>query len=325
MENSSPLTERAAASYFQTAECSIGELTSVSVVSESFANYVYMIVTTEGTYYLKFRPSYFKSRPEISKSQKGIEYELIAIKALSGILGTQVVPTVLFYDPANFIFITSALFGGEGFTYSELLRQGIPFTGIQTLAQKIAQLHSATFGQPLEIRESEVSAKYYQEQYKWLVRNVPYSSKNSKLAADKVLSDLETREKATIFGDLSPKNIIIAQQNAGFCDLETVASGDPEFDIGYLIGHILLHHTKNDSLHEGVHTANLIVDAYLTSITNQRFNPSIEAIMTFAGTSMLYRTFAGLMPEASQNNNDLNDRIEEFANDLIINKLLRTI
>ncbi|MEK7607898.1 MAG: hypothetical protein AAB484_03200 [Patescibacteria group bacterium] len=56
---------------------------------------------------------------------------------------------------------------------------------------------------------------------------------------EKLLMDLEHR--CFILGGLSFKNIIYNGNKYGFCDLETFCYGHPAFDIGYYLGHVLLH------------------------------------------------------------------------------------
>ena len=53
-------------------------------------------------------------------------------------------------------------------------------------------------------------------------------------------ADLQLHGEALIWGDASPKNILIAEEGPEFLDAETAAIGDPAFDVAFCLTHLML-------------------------------------------------------------------------------------
>lgn len=66
-------------------------------------------------------------------------------------------------------------------------------------------------------------------------RNPEVSGRLEALAAD-----LQARRGTLIWGDASPKNILVGEDGPVFLDAETAAMGDPAFDVAFCLTHLLL-------------------------------------------------------------------------------------
>jgi aminoglycoside phosphotransferase (APT) family kinase protein len=79
-------------------------------------------------------------------------------------------------------------------------------------------------------------------------------------------ADLQANGTCLIWGDASPKNILIGEQGPVFLDAETAAMGDPAFDLAFCLTHLLLK-----TIWLASHSADLMLsfnglrDAYLAS------------------------------------------------------------
>lgn len=295
----------------------IGEVLDLTLEPDSLANFVYSINGENGTFFLKYRPPYFKTRPEIDRQQELIEYEVKAFQFIAKVMGPNRIPEMLYFDRSNFAFLTRASFNTSGVNFSSFLHQGDFDRNIEELGTQVGQLHSLTYDNPLMIKPTNIAKDYYHEQYKWLVKNVPYKNEASKQKVLNMLEVLSNKPKSTIFGDLSPKNIVVSDDHITFCDLENASAGDPEFDLGYLAGHIILEGIKQDSINTALDSIRKLLKAYKSITDRTTLQLDTNLIAMFAGTSLLYRTFAGLVPEAGRNSAQINNVIENSAEILI--------
>jgi 5-methylthioribose kinase len=75
--------------------------------------------------------------------------------------------------------------------------------------------------------------------------------------------DLASRKSTLIWGDASPKNILVGEGGPIFLDAETATIGDPAFDVAFCLNHLLLK-TVWLAPHAGALTASYaaLTDAY---------------------------------------------------------------
>lgn len=294
------------------------------VVSEQpggFANFVYRVSTEVQDYYLKQRPPYVRSRPELPRVQEDVTDEIQAYRTLVPILPEHAIPRLVHVDSAHHLFIvTSAQSHGKTLN-DKLLDHEYSDVEASLVGDLVADLHGRTLDSDLAIRNDERENAFYNRQYQWLVREIPYQDETSRKNAAQTVDRLANSPKSLIWGDLSPKNIIVGSQMVGFVDLETVHRGDPAFDLGYITGHVLLEGLKSGELDKALGFTHKLRAQYrdkLSHYADDAFvaQTSRDAIL-FAGTSMIHRTLASLVPEASGQRPDVTDSILQFATTLI--------
>ncbi|HEY1880082.1 MAG TPA: aminoglycoside phosphotransferase family protein [Caulobacteraceae bacterium] len=104
----------------------------------------------------------------------------------------------------------------------------------------LARIHAATAGR------SELAAQFSDSSNFSALRIDPFLSftagRNPDVAERlRILaSDLLSRKSALIWGDASPKNILIGESGPVFLDAETATIGDPAFDVAFCLTHLLL-------------------------------------------------------------------------------------
>ncbi|GAL24750.1 5-methylthioribose kinase [Vibrio variabilis] len=81
----------------------------------------------------------------------------------------------------------------------------------------------------------------------------------SRLSA--LVETIETTKLCLIHGDFSPKNILVASNEIKIVDCEVAWFGDPSFDIGFLIHHLILKylHFNNEQF---LNLASAFIDSY---------------------------------------------------------------
>lgn len=293
----------------------------VSEQSGGFANFVYRISANGQDYYLKQRPPYVRSRPELPRVQEDVTDEIQAYRTLEPIMPEHAIPKLVHVDHSHYLFVVTAA-QHQGATLNDRFL-GMDYSDAKaSLAGKlVADLHGRTLNSNLTIRGGEREAIFYKQQYQWLVREIPYQDETSRANAVQTVNELADSPKSLIWGDLSPKNIVVGSEAVSFVDLETVHRGDPAFDLGYITGHILLEGLKSERLDEALgftHTLRAQYADRLSQYADDTFiaQTARDAIL-FAGTSMIHRTLASLVPEASEQRPFVTDSILQFATTLI--------
>lgn len=104
----------------------------------------------------------------------------------------------------------------------------------------LGQIHHHSFADPIAARQFDGTANFRE------LRISPYLDYTAERHPDVSDTILEEAERLTrcreclIHGDFSPKNILIAPNRMVLVDSEVAYYGDPAFDIGFLLCHLLL-------------------------------------------------------------------------------------
>jgi 5-methylthioribose kinase len=302
-------------------EKAIGPNLIVSEQLGGFANFVYRLDTDKGQFYLKQRPTYIKTRPEIPRNPQDVADEIHAYELLSGVMPKGSVPQLVHVDRKECLFITSAA-KNEGTVLSEAIASGkYEVHSGELVGELLASLHGKTLGSELIIRDNEREKQFYDRQYQWLVRDLPYKNESVRQQTLAKTLQIAASPKALIWGDLSPKNIVLSNDSVAFVDLETVHKGDPAFDLGYILGHILLEGLKSGDTNGAHEFARSIQNKYQDTLRHYADTKLIAQVtadaILFAGTTMIHRTLAALVPEATSQKPDVTEHILEYAHQLI--------
>lgn len=300
----------------------LGTEIQVSPQSGGFANFVYRIRNEGTSFYLKQRASFMKSRPDIPRERQGILDELRAYEMISEFVSQIIIPEIIHIDRENYLFISKQVVEGDNSSLTELMESGTyPISLAESVGNMVGRLHGVTLNRKLTVRPEAQEWDFYQRQYMWMVESLDYPDTSTRDKAIATVRRLKTGKKSLIWGDLSPKNIITSENIIGLVDLETIAMGDSAFDLGYLNGHILLHGLKSEKIKDAVAFVLEVNRAYKEAMSLYTDFPFIEEVIrdavVFAGTAMIHRTFAALIPEASQQGDEINKRVMGYATNLI--------
>lgn len=164
-----------------------------------------------------------------------------ALLLLDSILPEGTVPRVLFSDEANYLF-TMTCAPDDSVVWKEQLLAGVVDPEVGRKAGEIlGTIHRATRDHPaLRGRLSDLSAfdelridPFYRE----IARVHP---EIAPVIDDLIASTRNVEHPCLVLGDFSPKNILVHSQGVTIVDFETAHAGDPSFDIGFFLSHLLL-------------------------------------------------------------------------------------
>jgi aminoglycoside phosphotransferase (APT) family kinase protein len=108
------------------------------------------------------------------------------------------------------------------------------------VGRALARIHTATAGQPDLLTRFPDPANFE------ALRVEPFllypASQHPDVAArlTALAENLREARTALIWGDASPKNILVGEAGPVFLDAETAAMGDPAFDVAFCLTHLLL-------------------------------------------------------------------------------------
>lgn len=162
--------------------------------------------------------------------------EVDALRAIAPVLPDGAVPAVVYESRDEFLYAMSAAPEGADSWKTQLLQGDIDVP----LAAYLGAVHAAWVRQPNPRQEFDDIA-FFEE-----LRIDPYyrftGEQYPELAAAfaRGMDACRTHRWALVHGDFSPKNIMASTGTAMVLDWECVHWGDPAFDTGFLLNHLLL-------------------------------------------------------------------------------------
>lgn len=212
------------------------QIVSIERVLNGLAHHVFRLDTGSERFYLKIRGESFSHVPQIKINPDDIEHEHRATLLLSRILPDNF-PHVVFYDKdEHFLILTDAVPNGE-ILENLFLKGEVTPSLMRVFGETLRRVHEDTIDIEDSIRgKEEDNFMKLKLQHRFGYRNNP--------VLDKAVSDIiQSQPYQIILGDPSPKNIGVNdnEERIVFFDLEDVHRGAVVFDVGLVVGHILLH------------------------------------------------------------------------------------
>lgn len=207
-----------------------------------------------------------------------IHREALALRFLEKIAPPSTITPLLFEDTNAHIIAMEAVPRGHSNWKTLLLHEGPRREHVMTFARVLAAIHSRSNADAEIFRETFRDRTWFES-----LRLEPYYEYSAKQvpAAQQFLQGLleETRETqlALVHGDYSPKNILIYEDRFVLIDHEVAHFGDPAFDVGFSLTHLLskAHHCL-DKRAMFLTSAKLYVSCYLELIRECPFLEGFE-------------------------------------------------
>src|SRR5262249_5388665 len=167
--------------------------------------------------------------------------ERSAMECLAAILPEGMIPRVLFVDEDNFLFAMTCA-PDDSVVWKERLLAG---EADQAVAQRAGVIlwtvHRATRGHPVltgRLAHTDVFDQLRIDTfYRTIARAHPAIA--GRIAA-LIASMPAAPSRCLVLADFSPKNILVHSRGLTLVDFETAHAGDPAFDLGFLLSHLLL-------------------------------------------------------------------------------------
>jgi 5-methylthioribose kinase len=211
----------------------------VEYLGGGVSNIVAGIKCDAGNFVMKQALAKLKVKAEWLSDVERAHVEKLVLEILPSIVPGKS-PKLVFEDPANFLFMMESAPEGA-VTWKQMLLHGECDTGIALQAGEfLGEVHAKT-SSLANIASIFDERKYFHQLridpfFSYLV--LAYPSMRSSINAH--IEETWSRRECLVFGDYSPKNILVYQNSIIPIDFEVAHYGDPSFDIGFLWAHLVL-------------------------------------------------------------------------------------
>jgi 5-methylthioribose kinase len=276
----------------------------IDAIETGRMNFVFRVRTDKGIFFLKQALSKAKAGSALgtelhSISSQRLEYEKKCIAEISAILpdGTKI-PTVHHYDPASHILILSDVSGNGGKLLESVLLEGLfDVSTASAVGQFLGVMHRRTWGVQNYIRGC-----HRNDRNNWVrFLNMRTKGISGERISPEILKALEHLYKQShrhhshdvlIWMDCCPKNVIVRNdRKIGVLDFE-IASwiGDPAYDLGFFIGHYLIHAMQKNAPVKALQAIAGSIQAYRNEDDGMIFRGGMMTrVLKFAAATILYR------------------------------------
>lgn len=149
-------------------------------------------------------------------------------------------PRVLFEDRENFAFAMTSAPENHRVWKNELLAGRVDLAAAEACGELLAALHRGAWG------NAQVARRLADRQYFVALRVDPYYRRVSEVhpelgsPLEALIDSLEERRLTIVHGDFSPKNLLLFDRSLWLIDCEVGHYGDPAFDLGFFVSHLVL-------------------------------------------------------------------------------------
>jgi len=225
-----------------------------------------------------------------------IHREATGLRWLSKIVPQQV-PSFVFEDMDDHILAMSAIPQPHENWKQVLLNQEPTGQHAVQFGELLAQIHNAVDEYP-QIRNEFADDKFFEE-----LRLEPYYAYTaSQVSAAEpfliqLIEDTRQRKQALVHGDYSPKNILLYDDRLYILDYEVIHFGDPAFDVGFSMTHLLSKaHYRISHRAMFIEMASMYWDTYITHVSDNFVTKSLEIYAVRHTLACLLARVAGRSP-----------------------------
>jgi len=150
------------------------------------------------------------------------------------------VPEILFQDLDNYAYAMTAAPRNHTVWKSDLLQSRCDSQIAACCGELLALLHGQSW-QHDGIRQQLANQEFFRDlridpYYRYLLRE----HVDLEPAIERLIESLEQQVCSLVHGDYSPKNLLVYEQGLMMVDFEVGHFGDPAFDLGFFLSHLVL-------------------------------------------------------------------------------------
>jgi len=162
------------------------------------------------------------------------------LRAIAPLLPAGTVPRVLFEDRENYVLGLEAIRADHLVWKQLLLENQLDNAVAKSLGTLLGHVHHKTAGQSSLLPDAEDWSLFDELRidpfYRWIARiHSPIEP-----AITNLIDEMSRHRVCLVLADFSPKNVLIHADGVSLVDFETGHYGDPAFDLGFFLSHLLL-------------------------------------------------------------------------------------
>ena len=242
IENDTELTDY----LVQNGHVTPGEPLSLHVLSGGVSNRAVLLQRKTGeAWVIKQALPKLRVKADWFSDPARIHCEALGMRWLAKFTQPRTIPELIFEDTDYHILAMSAVPQPHTNWKHMLLNGDVQAHHIKQFAQILADIHTQSYRQ----RET-VEPVFRERQFFESLRVEPYYSYTSQqqpqaaMFYEQLIADTRQNVLTLVHGDYSPKNILVREERLVLLDHEVIHFGDPAFDIGFSMTHLLskAHH-----------------------------------------------------------------------------------
>lgn len=181
-----------------------------------------------------------RTRVEWKSRCERIYREADALRAWHALLPPGSVPQVLFEDRSLFIMGLEAI-RPDHVVWKQLLLQGeLNHVIARTLGERMALVHRGSWLRPELLPDAEDWSVFDELRIDPFYRFLMNSFAEARQPLHDLITNMSAHRLCLVHADFSPKNVLVHPQGIVLVDFETAHYGDPAFDVGFFLSHLLL-------------------------------------------------------------------------------------
>ena len=197
-------------------------------------------IADRGAIVVKQSRHVLKSQSDWRSDPRRIRQEALAMEWLPRWTPPGSIPHLCFLDEANHILAMEAVPQPHHEWKQQLLAGHIEDSSFQKFGELLAAIHKGSYleaqaVEPVFREQSFFFSLRLEAYYLYTAEHVPAASQ----FLHQLVEDCQTRRFALVHGDYSPKNILLHCERMVLLDHEAANFGDPTFDVGFGLTHLL--------------------------------------------------------------------------------------
>ena len=186
------------------------------------------------------------------------------------------VPRVIFASDEHFYFAMEYLGDGYAVWKTQLLAGECDLSTAKTAAEQLATIHAASRGDAALAKRFDTTDDFVQLRVEPYLTTTGQRHPALRAKFDAEASRLRDTHECLVHGDYSPKNLLVGEGRVVILDCEVAWYGDPAFDLGFLMNHLLLKGLHHDGrVRELSHMADVAANAYAAALGDAAWSRTV--------------------------------------------------
>ena len=224
-----------------TQDLGVDDIVSVSNLSGGVSNRTVLVQLASGERWV-VKQALLQLRVDVEWTcdPARIHREAAGIRWLAEVLPPNSVPALLFEDPQHDLLIMTAVPQPHRNWKAMLLDGSLNSQHVEQFARLLSTIHSRS-AQDAERLSLEFAERAYFEAlrlepyYAYTAAEVP----GARAFLGALIEHTRSRQYCIVHGDYSPKNVLVRGEQLVLLDHEVIHWGDPAFDLGFALTHLL--------------------------------------------------------------------------------------
>lgn len=227
-----------------------------------------------------------------------VHREAAGLRALAPLLPAGTIPTLIFEDHTDHLLGMSAVAEPHVNWKVHLLAGEIALAHVRQFGQILGTIHREASAQQAQLAPQFQDRSFFESlrlepYYAYTATQIPTAT--TFLA--ELIAATRQRQLTLVHGDYSPKNTLLYHERLVLLDYEVIHWGDPAFDLGFSLTHLLskAHHLPmhRDQFIAAAHT---YWQSYLAALGEVSWLPTLEAWAVRHTLACLLARVAGRSP-----------------------------